>query len=98
MKDWKILNILNKVKNIKQIFQQIEKREEAKNEIKNFVPLYPNYDSSNDIYVERLQEALKDDRILNIGLTGPYGSGKSSILLGLTNSFNKKVKWLIHPN
>ncbi|MBR3614168.1 MAG: hypothetical protein IKL55_03210 [Clostridia bacterium] len=91
MKDWKILNILNKVKNIKQIFH---KKEKTKNEIKNFVPLYPNYDSSNDIYVERLQEALKDDRILNIGLTGPYGSGKSSILLGLTNSFNKKVKWL----
>ena len=55
---------------------------------KDFIPLYPNYNSNNEIYVNRLEEALKDERILNIGVTGPYGSGKSSVLLGLINNSN----------
>lgn len=34
----------------------------------------------NKTYIESLDWALSNDNILNIALTGPYGSGKSSIL------------------
>lgn len=55
---------------------------------KNFIPLYPNSDNKDSIYVERLQEARKDPKILNIGITGGYGSGKSSVI----QSFLKDIK------
>ena len=32
------------------------------------------------LYIEALEWALKNERIKNIALTGPYGSGKSSII------------------
>lgn len=36
-----------------------------------------------------IEEALKEGEIKNIALTGPFGSGKSSILLTLRKKFNK---------
>lgn len=83
-------NIFKEIK-IRNLFSKKEK------EVKetNFIPLYPNYNSDNDIYVKRLQEALEDNRILNIGVTGPYGSGKSSVLLELINRLPDKNKCII---
>lgn len=69
-----------------------KKKKKNKCEVKNFIPLYPNSDLNNEIYVDRLEEALKDDRILNIGVVGSYGSGKSSVLLGLLKKMPKKEK------
>ncbi|MDF7640564.1 hypothetical protein PT279_03020 [Bifidobacterium sp. ESL0784] len=44
-------------------------------------PLYPKYDEDNhQIYVKQLDHALNDSEIRNIALSGPYGSGKSSVL------------------
>ncbi|WEV73701.1 hypothetical protein OZX74_07300 [Bifidobacterium sp. ESL0798] len=44
-------------------------------------PLYPKYDEdSHQIYVDQLDDALGDSEIRNIALSGPYGSGKSSVL------------------
>lgn len=54
----------------------------------NFIPLYPNDRNTSSVYVERLQEAFKDSKIHNIGITGPYGSGKSSVI----ESFLKTIK------
>lgn len=46
-----------------------------------FDDLTPNIDSSqNDVYSASLSWALKNNKIKNIAITGPYGSGKSSIL------------------
>lgn len=65
-----------------------------KSNVINFVPLYPQYDKNNKIYVDRLLEAIKDDKILNIGLTGPYGAGKSSILSEFYRNLKKENKYL----
>ena len=48
--------------------------------------LAPTNNADNGIYDNALYTALKDDSILNIGITGPYGSGKSSVI----RSFEKK--------
>ncbi|MBX0358953.1 hypothetical protein [Halobacillus sp. Nhm2S1] len=46
-----------------------------------FENLTPSEDGNEDgQYVKNLNWALNDDEIKNIALTGPYGSGKSSIL------------------
>jgi hypothetical protein len=41
---------------------------------------------TNKTYIESLDWALSNDNILNIALTGPYGSGKSSILKTYKNN------------
>ena len=41
-----------------------------------------------------LQNAIKDDDILNIAVTGPYGSGKSSVLRTFQSKVDSEVKIL----
>ena len=51
--------------------------------------LTPNDNIENgDAYFEALKQALENDKIKNIALAGPYGSGKSSII----ESFLKKTE------
>lgn len=51
-----------------------------------------NNADENGIYSEALNEAINDRDVYNIALTGPYGSGKSSIIKTfLTNYPEKKV-------
>lgn len=45
-----------------------------------FEDLTPINTIKNDSYIEGLKWALRNERIKNIALTGPYGSGKTSIL------------------
>jgi len=46
-----------------------------------FVDLAPTADADDTgIYSEALRFATSNDKILNIALTGPYGSGKSSVI------------------
>lgn len=48
---------------------------------KEYTDLAPNDEVSNgDAYLKSLDWALNNDRIKNIALAGPYGSGKSSII------------------
>lgn len=44
--------------------------------------------------VKEISAAIKHDDIKNIAVTGPYGSGKSSILKTLTEDFKKDRKYL----
>lgn len=53
---------------------------------KLYVDLTPRDDVENSTYSESLKWALENDNIKNIAVTGPYGSGKSSVL----RSFEKK--------
>lgn len=49
--------------------------------VSKFVDLAPTADADDaGIYSEALSYATKSDKILNIALTGPYGSGKSSVI------------------
>lgn len=49
--------------------------------VTKFVDLAPTATADNaGIYFEALDYATKNDEVLNIALTGPYGSGKSSVI------------------
>ncbi|KTF10401.1 MULTISPECIES: YobI family P-loop NTPase [Pseudoalteromonas] len=53
----------------------------------NLVDLTPNDEAEDcDVYFEAIEKALQNSKVKNIALTGPYGSGKSSII----KSFEKK--------
>jgi hypothetical protein len=45
--------------------------------------LTPVSSDSNSAYIQAFSQALESTDVKNIGLTGSYGSGKSSVLLGL---------------
>lgn len=51
-------------------------------------PKEPSYKAVKELS-DVIEEALKEGEIKNIALTGPFGSGKSSILLTLRKKFNK---------
>ena len=55
-------------------------------------PLTPQYlEEEHQVYVSALEEALLDDRVKNIALSGIYGVGKSSILRQLTENLGNRV-------
>lgn len=46
-------------------------------------PLHPRYNpEQHRTYVDALNDAIQQDKVTNIALSGPYGVGKSSILQG----------------
>lgn len=58
--------------------------------------LTPNCNVENvNEYIKALEWALKDDKIKNIAISGPYGSGKSSFIETFLSqkdkAFNDKV-------
>lgn len=80
-------NILIKIDlYLKKIINKLEK-ENSKSQINRFDALTP-IDNATDkeIYFLALKEALLNDDVKNIALTGTYGSGKSSII----KTFQKK--------
>lgn len=72
---------------LKQLFKQLKKSNSL---VTSYFPLSPTDEAENiDHYLDSLQWGLqKDKNILNIALSGPFGSGKSSIL----KTFQKKYK------
>lgn len=74
-------------------FKNLESWLKSKNDVPTtqgkFVDLAPTDDAdSNNIYSEALAFATDNNNVFNIALTGPYGSGKSSVI----KSFLKKYK------
>lgn len=58
-----------------------------------YVDLMPSDDADKDgHYADALEYAVKSPRICNIALTGPYGSGKSSVIYTFEKS--SKIKFL----
>lgn len=74
-------------------FKNLESWLTSKNDVSTtqgkFIDLAPTDDAdSNNIYSEALAFATDNKNVFNIALTGPYGSGKSSVI----KSFLKKYK------
>lgn len=73
-------------KPISQIFRKSQVQEDKAS---RFVDLAPTSDADpNGIYSKALTFATTNEKVYNIALTGPYGSGKSSII----NTFLKRYK------
>jgi hypothetical protein len=48
------------------------------------IVLSPHYDEKHHgLYVEKLEQAVRNPKVRNIALTGGYGTGKSSVIQGL---------------
>lgn len=53
-----------------------------------FHKLSPHTDSEyKNVYNERIQAAIKDKDIRNVGISGPYGSGKSTVIHSFTQRY-----------
>lgn len=55
-------------------------RNKVKESTHKYHALTPVNDVDCDVYLDALQEALQNKDIKNIAVTGPYGSGKSSVI------------------
>ena len=54
------------------------------NDPSELIVLSPHYDEKHHgLYVEKLEQAVRNPKVRNIALTGGYGTGKSSIIQGL---------------
>jgi hypothetical protein len=61
----------------------------------SYIDLTPSTDADKDgIYSHALLYAVEEDKIKNIALTGPYGSGKSSIIQTFEKKAGNKYKFL----
>ena len=66
--------------------EQNEMKKDYKNKYNNLAPI--NTLSQDDVYIQALNWAFNDSSIKNIALTGPYGAGKSSILLSFLKQYD----------
>ena len=71
-----------------------EKDEAAEgNNVRELKPLHPCYNpEQHRMYVDALNDAVQQDEVTNIALSGPYGVGKSSILQGFRKGPDGKYR------
>ncbi|MEV9477486.1 hypothetical protein [Aliarcobacter butzleri] len=77
-------------------FKKIVKinRNESKNLNVEIYPLTPTISINDNTYLNYLESSLNNKDITNIALSGPYGSGKSSILKVLTEKLSNNYSFL----
>lgn len=70
----------------------LKKRRDEEGRETRFVDLAPT-DQADEagVYSGALTEATENPRVMNIALTGPYGSGKSSIIKSFLKSYDRDV-------
>jgi hypothetical protein len=57
-----------------------------------FIDLAPTDEADQDgVYAEALNYAMNNERVFNIALTGPYGSGKSSIIKSFLKRYPRRA-------
>ncbi|MCJ2376060.1 ATP-binding protein [Vibrio sp. ZSDZ34] len=67
----------------------LERRQSSSTQRSKFVDLAPTDEADEEgIYAEAIEFAMNSPKVFNIAITGPYGSGKSSII----QSFLKRYK------
>ena len=66
------------------ILRQIYRTKQNTNSPPKLIVLGPHYDEKHHgLYVEKLEQAVRNPKVRNIALTGGYGTGKSSVIQGL---------------
>lgn len=76
------------IRKLSELKEKLEKRDHKINT--HFTPLSPT-DTADDSkeYLDAIEWALDNDKIKNVAITGPYGSGKSSVI----QTFQKKYRY-----
>lgn len=79
---------------IKNSFGNLRKKQDTKLEKDSkYHSLTPINSADNcEVYMDALQEALQNPDIKNIAVTGPYGSGKSSVIRTFFDRYNGELK------
>jgi len=77
---------------IKKFFSSLlQNRNKKENEVLKLQPLTPKFiDAEHRCYVDVLHNAIENEELLNIALSGNYGVGKSSILHQLSNELGNR--------
>ena len=58
------------------------------------IVLSPHYDEKHHgLYVEKLEQAVRNPKVRNIALTGGYGTGKSSVIQGLVERIHSSKEF-----
>ena len=52
-----------------------------KNRNHSLIPVFIDPKTKQHIPVDKLRECLQNEEIYNVALTGPFGSGKSSVIM-----------------
>ncbi|MEK2041959.1 ATP-binding protein [Vibrio parahaemolyticus] len=69
----------------------LEGKQNSPNQRSKFVDLAPTDEADKaGVYAEAIEFAMNSPKVFNIALTGPYGSGKSSIIQSFLKSFNRE--------
>ncbi|MCG7565154.1 ATP-binding protein [Pseudoalteromonas sp. CnMc7-15] len=77
---------------LKCIASWLENAEISQNTNSKFVDLAPTDEADEQgIYSSAIQFAIDNEKVMNIALTGPYGSGKSSIIQSFLKKYSKPV-------
>lgn len=87
---------MNCIKNISEWFKSLCKKQvtEQKEELKYHSLTPTNCADNCEVYMDALQEALQNPDIKNVAVTGPYGSGKSSVIRTFFDRYNGELKHL----
>jgi len=85
---------MNCIKNISEWFKSLCKKQvtEQKEELKYHSLTSTNCADNCEVYMDALQEALQNPDIKNVAVTGPYGSGKSSVIRTFFDRHNGELK------
>ena len=76
-------------------------KEQSSDTPSELIVLSPHYDEKHHgLYVEKLEQAVRNPKVRNIALTGGYGTGKSSVIQGLVERIHsskelKKIRPII---
>lgn len=78
------------VKKLQSIFARLRKAKDVGPSDTKFVDLAPKAlpEGKGGIYLKALNEAMRRPDVFNIALTGPYGSGKSSVIKTFLAQYN----------
>ncbi|WP_318419123.1 YobI family P-loop NTPase [Photobacterium leiognathi] len=80
------------IKGLDKTLSWLERKEYANDMKSKFVDLAPTDDADKaGMYSEALRFATNNPKISNIALTGPYGSGKSSIIQSFLKTYQRSV-------
>lgn len=78
---------------IRALLEKLFEKQVTPHQGSKFVDLAPtNQADENGTYSEALNFATSNPNVFNIAVTGPYGSGKSSVIKSFLEEYNKKPK------